>query len=329
MNPLEKKQIGQTGLQVTRLGLGGAPLGGLFRDVAEAAATQTIQRALALGINFMDTAPLYGHGKSEFYFGKALEGVQRDSYVLSTKVGRVLAPEEPGKLERDEFDNPAPFRPVFDFSYDGVMRSFESSLKRLNLERIDILHIHDPDNYYEPAIRQAYPALAKLRGQKLIRAVGAGMNQAEMLVRFAREGDFYCFLLAGRYTLIDHSGLEELLPLCVEKHIGIIIGGPYNSGVLATGARPGAKFNYADAPREVLERVRRVEEVCGRHSVPLRAAALQFPLAHPAVVSVIPGARSSAELEENYRLLSYSIPADFWAELKRRKLLPEEAPEPA
>jgi len=329
MNPLEKKPIGQTGLQVTRLGLGGAPLGGLFRDVAEAVATETIQRALALGINFMDTAPLYGHGKSESYFGRALGGVARDSYVLSTKVGRVLEPVEPGKLALDEFDNPAPFRPVFDFSYDGVMRSFDSSLKRLNLERIDILHIHDPDNYYEPAIRQAYPALAKLRGQKLIRAVGAGMNQADMLVRFAREGDFDCFLLAGRYTLIDHSGLKELLPLCVEKRIGIIIGGPYNSGVLATGARPGAKFNYAEAPREVLEKVRKVEEVCARHAVPLRAAALQFPLAHPAVVSVIPGARSLAELEENYRLLSYSIPADFWAELKRKKLLPEEAPVPA
>ncbi len=316
-------------MQVTRLGLGGAPLGGLFRDVDETAATETIRRALALGINFMDTAPLYGHGKSETYFGKALAGATRDAYVLATKVGRVLEPAGPGKLAPDEFDNAAPFRPVFDFSYDGVMRSFESSLKRLNLERIDILHIHDPDNHYESAIRQACPALEKLRGQRLIRAVGAGMNQAEMLADFARAGDFDCFLLAGRYTLIDQSGLKELLPLATEKHIGIIIGGPFNSGVLATGARPGAKFNYADAPPEVLERVRKVEEVSARHSVPLRAAALQFPLAHPAVVSVIPGARSVAELEENFRLISYPVPADFWTELKQRRLLPEEAPVPA
>lgn len=328
MNPLEKKQIGKTRLQVTRLGLGGAPLGGLFQDVDETTATQTIRRALALEINFMDTAPLYGHGKSESYFGKALKGAPRDGYVLATKVGRVLQPAEPGKLVRDEFDDPAPFRPVFDFSYDGVMRSLEGSLNRLNLRRLDILYIHDPDNHYESAIKGAYPALERLRSQGVISAIGVGMNQAEMLVRFACEGDFDCFLLAGRYTLIDHSGLKELLPLSVEKRIGIIIGGPYNSGVLATGARPDAKFNYADAPPEVLEKVRKVEEVSSRHSVPLRAAALQFPLAHAAVVSVIPGARSVTELEENFRLMSYPIPADFWAELKQRKLLPEEAPVP-
>lgn len=328
MNPLAKAQVGKTRLQVTRLGLGGAPLGGLFQDVTEAAATTTIRRSLAMGINFMDTAPLYGHGKSESYFGKALEGVARDSYVLATKVGRVLEPVEPGKLERDEFDNPAPFRPVFDFSYAGVMRSFEASLKRLNLERIDILHVHDPDNHYEQAIKGAYSALDKLRSQGVISAVGAGMNQAEMLARFARAGGFDCFLLAGRYTLVDHTGLKELLPLCVEQRIGIILGGPYNSGILATGARPGAKFNYADAPPGILEKVRRVEEVCARHSVPMRAAALQFPLAHPAVVSVIPGARSVAELEENFRLMSHPIPADFWAELRKRKLIPDQAPVP-
>lgn len=328
MNPLATAQLGKTRLRVTRLGLGGAPLGGLFQDVAEATATDTIRRVLALGVNFLDTAPLYGHGKSESYFGRALAGVAHDSYVLATKVGRVLVPVEPGKLEWDEFDHPAPFRPVFDFSYDGVMRSFESSLKRLSLERIDILHIHDPDNHYDQAIRGAFPAIEKLRSQGLIGAIGAGMNQAEMLSRFARAGDFDCFLLAGRYTLIDHTGLKELLPLCVEKRIGIIIGGPYNSGVLATGARPGAKFNYADAPAEVLEKVRRVEEVCAGHSVPLRAAALQFPLAHPAVVSVIPGARSVAELEENFRLMSHPIPAEFWAELRQKRLIPEEAPVP-
>lgn len=328
MNPLAKAKLGKTRLRVTRLGLGGAPLGGLFQDVAEATATDTIRRALDLGVNFLDTAPLYGHGKSESYFGRALAGIARESYVLATKVGRVLVPVEPGKLERDEFDHPAPFRPVFDFSYDGVMRSFESSLQRLSLERIDILHIHDPDNHYDQAIREAFPALEKLRGQGLIGAIGAGMNQAEMLSRFAREGDFDCFLLAGRYTLIDHTGLKELLPLCVEKRIGIIIGGPYNSGVLATGARPGSKFNYADAPAEVLEKVRRVEEVCAHHSVPLRAAALQFPLAHPAVVSVIPGARSVAELEENFRLIGHPIPAEFWEELRQKRLIPEQAPVP-
>jgi D-threo-aldose 1-dehydrogenase len=314
---------------VTRLGLGGAPLGGLFRDVREDAAIATVCRALELGLNLFDTAPLYGHGKSEERLGRALAGADPSARVLSTKVGRVLVPVEGNRLEPDEFDNPAPFKPVFDFTYDGVMRSYESSLKRLNTDRIDILHIHDPDDYFEQAIRGAYPALDKLRSQKLISAVSAGMNQAEMLARFAREGSFDCFLLAGRYTLIDHTALGELLPLCLEKRISIIIGGPYNSGVLATGARAGAKFNYADPPPAVLEKVRKVEAVCARHAVTMKAAALQFPLAHPAVTTVIPGARSVSELEENFNLIRHRIPADFWADLCEEGILPSDAPVPA
>lgn len=328
MNPHEKASIGKTGLEVPRMGMGSAPLGGLFEDVPETRATATVKRALELGINFFDTAPLYGHGKSETYLGKALASTPRSSYVLATKVGRVLIPTDPSQLEKREFDHPFPFKPVFDFSYDAVMRSFEESLKRLNLDRIDILHIHDPDDHYEQAIKGAYPALAKLRSQGVIRAVGAGMNQAEMLARFAREGEFDCFLLAGRYTLIDHTGLKELLPLCVQKSISIIIGGPYNSGVLASGAKLGAKFNYADAPEEILQKVRKVEEVCKRHNVPMKAAALQFPLAHPAVAAVIPGARSVEEIEENFRLISHPIPADFWADMRKSGLIPDEAPTP-
>jgi D-threo-aldose 1-dehydrogenase len=328
MDPLAKVQIGKTSLRVTRLGLGGAPLGGLFEDVETGEAIATIRRAIELGINFFDTAPLYGHGKSEMRMGGALRGIPSDSRVLATKVGRVLDPVEPGSLAKDEFDNPAPFKPVFDFSYEGVMRSFNESLRRLALDRVDILHIHDPDDYYEPAIEGAYRALDQLRREGRIKAVGAGMNQAEMLARFARAGDFDCFLLAGRYTLIDHTGLRELLPLCVEKHISIIIGGPYNSGVLASGSRTGAKFNYADAPPAILEKVRKVEQVCARHNVPMKAAALQFPLAHPAVAAVIPGARSVAELEENFRLISHPSPADFWADLRKVNLIPDEAPTP-
>ena len=328
MDPLTKVQIGKTSLRVTRLGLGGAPLGGLFQDVQSGSAVATIRRALELGINFFDTAPLYGHGKSEMRMGEGLAGTAPGSRVLATKVGRVLVPVEPGTLEKDEFDNPAPFKPEFDFSYDGVMRSFHESLMRLQVGRIDILHIHDADDHYEQAIKGAYPALDQLRREGRIQAVGAGMNQAEMPARLAREGNFDCFLLAGRYSLIDHSGLKELLPLCIEKQISIIIGGPYNSGILATGARPGAKFNYADAPPEILERVRKVEDVCARHQVPLKAAALQFPLAHPAVAAVIPGARSVAELEDNFRLISHPIPADFWADLRKAKLIPPDAPTP-
>ena len=328
MDPLKKVQMGKTSLQVTRLGLGGAPLGGLFTDVQGESAIATVKRALELGINFFDTAPLYGHGKSEMRMGEGLAGTSPDSRVLASKVGRVLEPVEPGSLEKDEFDNPAPFKPVFDFSYEGTMLSFNESLKRLQVDRIDILHIHDPDDHYDEAIKGAYPALDQLRREGRIKAVGAGMNQAAMPARFAREGNFDCFLLAGRYSLIDHTGLKELLPLCVEKQISIIIGGPYNSGILATGAVPGAKFNYADAPPEIMERVRKVQEVCARHQVPMKAAALQFPLAHPAVASVIPGARSVAELEENFRLISHQIPGDFWTDLRKSNLIPADAPTP-
>lgn len=328
MDPLEKVQIGKTGLEVTRLGMGAAPLAGLFHDVDEASALRTIDRALALGINFLDTAPHYGHGKSETYLGQALAGVPRDSYILATKVGRLLVPAAPVEIEQSAFENPLPFKPVFDFSYDGVMRSVEESLKRLNIKRIDILHIHDPDEHEREALEGAFPALARLRRDRLIGAVGAGMNQTEMLARFAREAEFDCFLLAGRYTLIDHGGLEELLPLCARKNISIIIGGPYNSGVLATGAQPGATFNYADAPDSILEKVRKVAEVCTRHGVPMKAAALQFPLAHPAVASIIPGARSVEEIEDNFHLIRHPIPADFWIDMKQAGLIPAEAPTP-
>jgi len=329
MDPLAKAQIGKTSLRVTRMGLGGAALGGLFATVPEDQAVATVRRALALGINFFDTAPLYGHGKSEMYLGKGLAGVEPASRVLASKVGRLLVPVDPAtQLQDDCYINPAPFEPEFDYSYDGVMRSFEESKKRLNLDRVDILHIHDADDHYKQAIEGAYPALDKLRSEGQIKAVGAGMNQWEMLARFARAGNFDCFLLAGRYTLIDHTALPELLPLCVEKRISIIIGGAYNSGILATGAEPGAKFNYADAPPEILARVRKVQEVCDRHQVPMKAAALQFPLAHPAVAAVIPGARSAAEVEESFHLMSYPIPAAFWAEIRAQKLVPEEAPVP-
>jgi D-threo-aldose 1-dehydrogenase len=327
MNPLQKTALGITNVEVTCLGVGGAALGGLYTDVTEDAASATIHRNLSLGLNFFDTAPLYGHGKSELRLGKALAAYSRSSFVIATKVGFALVPEDPRSIE-SMFQNPLAFQPVNDFSYNGVMRSLEESLERLHLDRVDILHIHDPVDHYEQVLRETYPALERLRSQKVVRLIGAAMNQAEMLVRLAHECRFDCFLLAGRYTLIDHAGLRELLPLCLEKGISVIIGGPYNSGILATGARPGATFNYTVASSEWVERVRRVESVCARHSVPLKAAALQFPLGHSAVVSVIPGCRSVAEAEENFRLVSHPIPDDFWAELRQEHLLPEEAPVP-
>ena len=215
-------------------------------------------------------------GKSERIFGRVLKEKDRDSFVLSTKAGRLI---EDGPIPPDEYmpfvDIP-PVHPVFDYSRDGILRSLDESLKRLQLDRIDIVYIHDPDDHYQAALDEAFPTLAELRSQKVIRAVGAGMNQAEMLSQFARNADFDCFLVAGRYTLLDQIALEELFPLCLEKNIGVVIGGAYNSGILATGAVEGAHYNYAPAPPEIMEQTRRLETICASHNVPLKAAALQF-----------------------------------------------------
>lgn len=219
MNPLKKKSLGSTGLEVTRLGLGCTSLGGLYEDMSEEPASEVVHRSLTLGLNLFDTAPFYGSGKSEERLGKALAAIPRERFVLATKVGRVLVPTLGEDRGKKIFVNPLPFRPVFDFSYDGVMRSFEESLTRLKTDRIDILHIHDPDDYYREAIESAYPALEKLRSEGAIRAISAGMKQWEMLVRFAHEGDFDCFLLAGRYTLLDQSAMRKLFPLCVKKNL--------------------------------------------------------------------------------------------------------------
>jgi D-threo-aldose 1-dehydrogenase len=330
VNPITKVQIGRTCLKVSRLGFGGVPLGGLYKDLSEEEAGATVRQALDLGVNYFDTAPIYGFGKSELRLGKELARCSRDSIVVATKVGYTLVPDDGGRDEKvfHRFDNVPPMRPVFDYSYDGIMRTFEGSLQRLSLAHIDILNIHDPDDHWQEAIETVYPALHKLRSEGVVRAIGVGMNQAEMLARFAREGDFDCLLVAGRYTLIDHTALRELLPVCERKHISVIIGGPYNSGILATGARSGATYNYVDASPAVMERVAAIEAVCARHDVPLQAAALQFPVAHPAVAAIIPGARSVAEVTQNATLFGLSIPNDFWEELRHLNLLPPEAPVP-
>jgi D-threo-aldose 1-dehydrogenase len=282
-----------------------------------------VDRSWQAGIRFFDTAPLYGNGLAEQRLGKVLRERIRGDFTLATKVGRLLradAPSEPGQV----FRGAPPMNPVFDFSYDGVMRSFEESLIRLGMERIDVLHIHDPDNHFNQALEGAYRALDSLRDDGLISAVGAGMNQVEMLTRFAREADFDCFLLAGRYTLLDQSGGDELLPLCLERGIAIIAGGVYNSGILADPT-PGTHYNYQPASAELLDRAQQIGVVCSRHSVPLKAAAIQFPFGHPAVNSVVIGCRSAAEVEENVRMFETPIPSQLWEELKAERLLPAEA----
>lgn len=309
------------------LGLGTAPLGGLFSPVSDDQAQAVIDAAWARGIRFFDTAPLYGHGDSERRLGAVLRGRTRDDFVVATKVGRLLRrPAMPAPEDAYYKDTP-PERPVFDFSYDGVMRSFEESLARLGLDRIDILHIHDPDAHEAEAAGGALQALARLRAQGAIRAIGAGMNQWQMLARFAEAGGFDCFLLAGRYTLLDQSALPVLLPLCAGRGIRIVAGGVYNSGLLAD-PRPGAKFNYDDAPPELLARARRLAAACRNHGVELRAAAVQFPRFHPAIATVLAGPRSVGELDDTLAMTRVPIPAALWEELRAEGLLPDGAPTP-
>jgi D-threo-aldose 1-dehydrogenase len=326
LNPREHVRLGRTALTVTKLGLGTAPLAGLFQAVDEAQGVRVIERAWEAGIRFFDTAPLYGYGLAEIRVGKALRHKPRDEFVLASKVGRLLradAPPEPGQAYRG---TPA-VNPVFDFSYDGVMRSVEESLERLGLDRIDILHIHDPDDHYDEAINSAYRALDRLRTDGVIGAVSAGMNQAEMLTRFAREGNFDCFLLAGRYTLLDQVALKELLPECLKRGIAIIAAGVYNSGILAD-PKPGAHYDYQAAPPELLERAKRIRDVCERHGVPIKAAAVQFPFGHPAVTGVVVGCRSEQQLVESIEMFEVDIPGALWSDLKAERLLPPETPTP-
>lgn len=332
MNPLEQVRLGSSPVSVTRLGLGTAPLGGLYQELTDESAAEVVEAAWDAGLRLFDTAPLYGYGLAERRTGGVLRRKPRGEFALATKVGRLLRAglePDPSQFHDGEpfYKGTPPVSPVFDFSYDGVMRSVEESLERLGLERVDILHIHDPDDHYEAALTGAYRALDRLRSEGAIGAVGAGMNQAAMLARFARDGRFDCFLLAGRYTLLDQSGLDELLPICEARGISVIAAGVFNSGVLA-GPGPGARFDYVPAPPEILERARRIAAVCDRHGVPLKAAAVQFPLGHPAVASVVVGCRSSLELKENVEMFRSPIPSDLWRELKREGLLAQEVPVP-
>jgi D-threo-aldose 1-dehydrogenase len=338
-DPAERRRVGQTAVTVTRLGFGGAPIGGLFSAVTDAGANATVRRAWELGIRYFDTAPLYGYGASERRIGTALADVPRRDLTISTKVGRLIRPSDAlpddADVDRQELDGredafyvgTGPVRPVFDYSYDGVVRSVEESLERLGLEHVDIAFIHDPDDHWEAAIGGAYPALERLRADGVVRAIGAGMNQSAMLTRFAREGDFDVFLLAGRYTLLDQSALVDLLPICEEKEISVVVGGVMNSGILAD-PRPGSRFDYAPAPTDIVERAGRLAAICARHGVPLRAAAVQFPLAHAAVVSVVAGVRRIEHLEEYPALMSETIPVALWEELRGEGLIVDGAPTP-
>jgi D-threo-aldose 1-dehydrogenase len=290
-----------------RFGLGCAPLGGLYDEVSDDDARATLDRAWESGVRFFDTAPLYGSGLSERRVGAALAGRPRDEYVLSTKVGRLLVAGEPSPL----FRGAPPTAAVFDFSAEGVRRSLTESLERLGLDRVDLALIHDPDDHLEQALAEAYPALAALRAEGVVRRIGVGMNQWQALARFVRETEVDCVLVAGRYTLLDRGAGDELLPLCATRGCTVFAAGVFNSGLLAGGTT----FDYAPASNELVARARELAATCARWGVPLKAAALQFPLRHPAVESVLVGCRTAAEVDEDLALLRVPIPAALWDEL--------------
>jgi len=334
---LQRKMLGRTGLGLSILGFGGTGLGNMYTAMSESEAIVTLDAAYAAGLRYFDTAPLYGHGLSELRLGSGLRRFAGPDLVVSTKVGWRLRPTLGGASDAGLFQNITAFSRFNDYSYDGVMRSFEDSLNRLGAERVDILLIHDVDRrnqgerlpeVFRMAMTGAYKALLSLREQGLVKAIGCGLNEWEACQQFAEAGDFDCFLLAGRYTLLEQESLKSFLPLCERRGIGIILGGPYNSGILASGAVKGAWFDYAPAGAAVLSKVAGIDGVCRHHGVPLKAAALQFPLHHPCVASVIPGTRSPDELAENLNMLRVPIPSEFWRDLRSRSLLDGAAPTP-
>ncbi len=333
MMNFEKRPVGRTSLLVTAFGLGSATLGGHRIPVTPEEAEAIVRAAWANGVRYVDTAPYYGFGQAERCVGDALRAVPREEWVLSTKVGRLLRPkaEQPmGEISQP----PMPFDAVFDYSYDAIMRSFEDSLQRLGLARVDILYVHDlgAKQHGAEAHREimrkfregGYRALEELRRSGAVRAVGMGVNEKAVLLEVMEWGDWDAFLLAGRYTLLEQSPLDDLLPRCLHAGISVVIGGPLNSGILAGRDT----WNYKIAPPEVVARVDAIRTVCDRHQVPLVAAALQFPLAHPAVTAIIPGPRNVAEFAANLELLRYPIPSALWADLRDAKLLHPEAPTP-
>ena len=341
MTTLKRRRVGATSLEVTELGLGGAPMGGFRATISDAEAMKLTDAAYEGGVRYFDTSPFYGYGRSELRMGAALREKPRSEYVLSTKIGRILHAMKPGESPPADFrDNGLPgFAPVFDYTYDGVMRSLEHSHLRLGLARIDIALIHDVDFWtikdrailaerFKTVMDSGFKALDELRKAGIIGAIGVGINEADTSLRFIQAGNFDCMLLAGRYTLLEQGGLEAFLPECVKRNVSVILGGPYNSGILTGGVKPGATHDYVAAPAQLIEKAQRIEAVCQRHRVELGAAAMQFPLFHPAVCSVIPGALSVNEVKQNVSRMSAKIPSDLWSELKREKLLDPSAPTP-
>lgn len=320
-----KATIGTTSVSVSRLGFGGAPIGGLYSPVDEEQAQQTIDASWDAGIRYFDTAPHYGAGTSELRLGRALSTRPRHDFVVSTKIGRLL---REGPHDEEGYMGEPKLSRIFDYSEKGVYASLSESIERLRLDYIDMIYVHDPDDHYREACDQALPLLMKLRQEGIVRAIGVGMNQAEMLTRFVRNFDLDCVLLAGRYTLLDQTGMDELMPLCLERSTSVVIGGVFNSGLLADPTKD-PRYNYGTPSVEILSRARQLDMICRHHNTPLAKAALWFPLGHPAVANVLVGMRTPDEVRQAAEFLNDTPPpADLWKELRSKGLIHPEVPFP-
>jgi len=334
---LPRRRLGNTGLEISVLGFGSAPLGDLFAILDDETAIAAAETAASLGVTYFDTAPFYGQGLAEHRVGTALRRRGEKQTVVSTKVGRLLKPAPQGRTTG--YLGGHPFDVVHDYSYDATMRSLEHSLHRLGRAAVDILYIHDADEWthgpvegpkrYKEAMEGAYRALDELRRAGIVKAIGIGLNDPGYAARYLSDGDFDCMLLAGRYSLLEQPALDAVFPIAARKSVGVVLGGVFNSGILATGAVAGAKYNYQDAPPDILSKVQSITTVCARHGVPLATAALQFCLGHPAVSSLVLGAVRPEEVERNVAALGADVPEDLWRELKHEKLLGERVPTPS
>ena len=328
----QTRQVGKTDLTITTLGLGAASLAGIFTGVPADQARATVAHALDVGINYVDTAPQYGFGRSEHLVGDVLRE-RRDGVVLSSKVGRLMKPTTSWAKPHSWVD-PLPFQEVYDYSYDGIMRSYEDSLQRLGLNRIDILYVHDigvathgveaNKPLWQQLASGGYRALRELRDSGAVKAIGLGVNEWEVLMDAFALGDWDVFLLAGRYTLLEQTSLTPFMTTCVERGASVVVGGPFNSGILVGGAT----FNYEKAPEAIVAKVKAIAAVCQDFNVPLPAAALQFPLTHPAVCNVLPGPRSPQELDGILEWWNTEIPAELWTALADQHLLATGTPIP-
>ena len=335
---LPKRKLGRTGLEVTALGFGSAPLGDIYEVLDDATAIDAVETAAKLGVTLFDTAPLYGQGSAEHRVGTALRRRPPGSFVVSTKVGRLLTPAPQGRVRSSRYVGGLEFNVTNDYSYDAALRSHEMSLQRLGLPKVDVVLIHDADAWshgpdegpkrYRQAMDGAYKALAGLREQGVIKGIGIGLNDPVYMARYLRDGDFDCLLMAGRYSLLEQPALAEVLPLAAQKNVGVMLGGVFNSGILATGAVEGARYNYTPAPPDILDKVRRIERVCTSHGVALPTAAMHFCLGHAAVSSLVLGAVNPGEVRANAAAMATKVPPALWADLKAEKLLAAEAPTP-